>query len=42
MARRNIKLGEEAYQRHSSRKEYYGLTWEQYIDAGCPEVPRDT
>ena len=39
MARRNLKIGEKAYQRHSERKEYYGLTWEQYLDAGCPDIP---
>lgn len=39
VARRNLKISEEAYQRHSERKEHYGLTWDEYLDAGCPEIP---
>lgn len=41
MARKNIKISTKVYQRHSERKDYYGLTWEKYLDAGCPEIPED-
>lgn len=40
-SRKNLKLGSDAYDRHVRRKEYYGLTWEQYMDAGCPTIPAD-
>lgn len=39
MSRRNIKISDDVYQRHKARKDYYGLTWENYLDAGCPDIP---
>lgn len=41
MARKNLKIGTDVYERHRERKEYYGLSWEEYLDAGCPEIPTD-
>lgn len=39
MARKNIKVGEGVFQRHKQRKEHYNLSWEEYLDAGCPTIP---
>jgi len=39
MARKNIKVGGETFRRHKRRKQHYGLSWEEYLDAGCPTLP---
>jgi len=41
MTRKNLKISEEWYNRHEPRKDYYGLSWEKYFDAGCPDIPAD-
>jgi len=41
MARKNIKVGPVAFRRHQRRKLYYDLSWEEYLDAGCPTLPED-
>jgi len=39
MPRKNIKVGADVFHRHKERKEYYNLSWEDYLDAGCPTLP---
>lgn len=39
MTRKNIKVGVDVFKRHKQRKEYYNLSWEEYLDAGSPRLP---
>jgi hypothetical protein len=39
MARKNIKMNEVTWHMHNERRQYYGLSWAEYMDAGCPRVP---
>jgi len=34
-----IRLNDSVHGRHKRRKEHYGLTWDEYLDAGCPQLP---
>lgn len=38
MARKNIKLPEDEYDKHNEQRKKMGLTWAEYIDGQAPDL----